>query len=302
MRIEQVQSGVDFEQFIINGLIDMGIVVYDTPASSDYGADVVFDYKGHRFVGQCKYYTGRVGVKAVQEVVGAREYYQAQYCIVFTNSLLTQQARNLADVHHVLILDGPALENLICYENGDVPAFDQMLTTGAPRVAAPAPRDWVMNDLVGRYGMSSQKIIKDCISRGLPYEKVGREYHFDPDAVKRWEISQQRIPSGRNGQYELPAFTSYREHLLHEYYKAKREKRRDDKRAIRAKLRKHNIPLPGAKPLYFALLICLFLAMLIVIFAFDSKSSAALVSSLFPLLFLGVVYSLFYKLKKRMKK
>lgn len=240
MRFAGVETGADFERFIIDGLLKAGLTVHDTPSSGDYGADLVFDYRGLRFVGQCKYYAKAVGLQAVQEIIGALGYYEAAYGIVFTNSTFTQQAKNLAASNHILLLDGEAIVNF-AYDSQGIPAFDDFMNCTNYGAVAQLPPDWVMNDLVARYGISAQKIIKDCLSRGLPYYKIGREYRFEPHAVEKWEIRQQYIPVGRKGTLELPAFRALRMKLIHAYHDAKEQGNKSQVRELKQAMKKHGI-------------------------------------------------------------
>lgn len=240
MRFTGVETGADFERFIICGLQEAGLVVHDTPTSGDYGADLVFEYRGVRFAGQCKYYTDKVGVQAVQEILGALGYYEADCGIVFTNAVFTQQASNLAEANGVLLLDGEALVEFSYNEQG-IPLFDAFMNQrGAVRTVR-SVQEWVMNDLVARYGFSAQKIVKDCVSRGLPYYKVGREYRFVPEQVEKWEIKQRYIPVGHNGVEELPAFRRFRLRLQEAYRNAKNRGDRDKAREIKRIMRINGI-------------------------------------------------------------
>ena len=65
--------------------------------SNDFGADVIArGFLFTKIVVQCKYYSKPVGVKAVQEVNAARQYYGASRAAVATNSTFTKQAIQLA--------------------------------------------------------------------------------------------------------------------------------------------------------------------------------------------------------------
>lgn len=65
--------------------------------TGDFGADIVArDFLFRKTVVQCKCYRKPVGVKAVQEVTAARQYYRASRAIVATNSTFTKAARKLA--------------------------------------------------------------------------------------------------------------------------------------------------------------------------------------------------------------
>ena len=240
----QIRTGVEFEQFIINGLVEAGLRVMDTPASNDYGADLVFEYRGCRFVGQCKFYSKAVGLKAVQEVLGALSVYNAHCGVVFTNSSFTQQAQNLAAANGVLLIDGFGLAQFE-YNQYGIPVFDQFLNQqNAVHTVSEEERDWVMNDLIVRYGKSAEKIRKDFLGLGMPYYKIGREYHFDPKEVKRWEIEQRAVPVGHNDVYILPEYRAYGQRLLK---KLKAAKARDDRDEVK-RLRKLRIKHGYAKP------------------------------------------------------
>lgn len=56
---------------------------------------------GIRTVVQAKRYKGKVGVKAIQEVIGAKGYYNCDRAMVITNSYFTRQAKELADKNGV---------------------------------------------------------------------------------------------------------------------------------------------------------------------------------------------------------
>ena len=65
--------------------------------SGDFGADIIArDFWMRKCVVQCKCYHKPVGVKAVQEVIAARQYYHASRAIVASNSTFTKAARQLA--------------------------------------------------------------------------------------------------------------------------------------------------------------------------------------------------------------
>jgi HJR/Mrr/RecB family endonuclease len=53
---------------------------------------------------QCKLYGQSVGNSAVQEVIAAREYYQATIAIVVSNATYTNSARQLASMANVILL------------------------------------------------------------------------------------------------------------------------------------------------------------------------------------------------------
>lgn len=65
--------------------------------SGDFGADIIArGFLMTKIVVQCKSYSKPVGVKAVQEVVAARQYYRASRAAVATNTVFTKAAKELA--------------------------------------------------------------------------------------------------------------------------------------------------------------------------------------------------------------
>lgn len=75
-----------------------------TPVTSDQGADVICDFGDIRAVIQCKLYEQPVGNAAVQEVIAARIFYDANVAAVVTNATFTKSAMQLADKAMVALL------------------------------------------------------------------------------------------------------------------------------------------------------------------------------------------------------
>lgn len=98
-------TGEEFENYLKIYFESIGYKVKKTPASNDYGADLYCKNKNEVVVVQAKRYEGKVGNSAVQEVVAAREYYEADRCMVVTNSYFTKNAVNLAEVNQVELWD-----------------------------------------------------------------------------------------------------------------------------------------------------------------------------------------------------
>lgn len=89
-------SGKDFETYLATRFRALGYKVEQTKLVGDYGADLVLTREGYRTVVQAKRYSKNVGIKAVQEVLGAKAKYKAQNAIVVTNSGYTKEAVELA--------------------------------------------------------------------------------------------------------------------------------------------------------------------------------------------------------------
>lgn len=98
-------SGAAFERALHELFEKQGFRVQLTAHCGDYGADLVLLKEGKRVVVQAKRWKSVVGIKAVQEVLGARDKYEADEAWVVTNSNYTNAAREQARVSGVKLLD-----------------------------------------------------------------------------------------------------------------------------------------------------------------------------------------------------
>lgn len=99
-------TGYQFEEYVAGKLSRAGYKnVRVTSKSGDYGADVLAYSKGKKVCVQCKKYSKPVGIKAVQEVVGAMSYYGCSVGIVVSTVGYTSAARNLANASGVVLMD-----------------------------------------------------------------------------------------------------------------------------------------------------------------------------------------------------
>lgn len=113
--IEEIDAmnGLDFEQYLGALFEEMGYMVKFTPASGDYGADLLLT-KGNRTIAvQAKRYSSTVGVKAVQEASGAKGFYKTNEAWVVTNNSFTKNACNFAEKIQVRLIDRDQLINFI---------------------------------------------------------------------------------------------------------------------------------------------------------------------------------------------
>lgn len=106
-------SGEEFEQYLGNLFKKRGFKVFYTKASGDYGADLILEDREDIIAVQAKRYAGSVGVKAVQEIIGALKMYDATEAWVVTNSYFTKQAEKLADSNDVYLIDRDELIKMI---------------------------------------------------------------------------------------------------------------------------------------------------------------------------------------------
>jgi len=105
-------TGEEFEAFLKVYFEKRGYKVTSTPISNDYGADLVCKDRYETIAVQAKRYEANVGNSAIQEVVAARDYYEADRCIVVTNSFFTRNAIALAEANDVELWDRNELAKL----------------------------------------------------------------------------------------------------------------------------------------------------------------------------------------------
>lgn len=107
-------DGLEFEKWCSSLFKSLGYSVYITPASGDYGADLILnDYISV----QCKLYSGIVGVKSVMEVNASKGHYNTEEAWVITNSYFTKQAKILAEELNVRLIDKDILKYYILQAN-----------------------------------------------------------------------------------------------------------------------------------------------------------------------------------------
>lgn len=103
-------SGVEFEECLKAHFKSKGYAVKLTPKSGDYGVDLICKKGGERFVVQAKRYKGKIGISAVQQVIGGMHYYGCGQGMVITNSFFTRNAYELADRSNVVLWDRDTLQ------------------------------------------------------------------------------------------------------------------------------------------------------------------------------------------------
>lgn len=90
------RNGKSYEIHVAQRLASLGYTVRVIGKTADYGADLIVYTRQGAVVVQCKHYSKPVGVKAVQEVTAAWQFYGAIGAAVATNSTFTANAKKLA--------------------------------------------------------------------------------------------------------------------------------------------------------------------------------------------------------------
>ncbi len=100
-----------------------------TPGSGDQGIDIIAYKVGTKYGVQCKYYTGTVGNKAVQEAYAGAAYYGCVIAMVITNSTLSRSASALAKELNVEIWE--RVDAIYLQEHSKKASIDHALLTQA---------------------------------------------------------------------------------------------------------------------------------------------------------------------------
>jgi len=109
-------TGHQFEIYLAKLLGNLGYKIETTGKTADFGADLIAINNGDRWVIQAKRYSSKVGITAVQEVLGAKRYYNGHSTGVITTNYFTPAAKTLAEVNDVLLIDRDGLFELISKE------------------------------------------------------------------------------------------------------------------------------------------------------------------------------------------
>ena len=119
-------DGADFENAVAELYERLGYEVQVTPASGDFGVDVLARKGPELLAIQVKRYQGSVGVDAVQQAASGATYYKATRAVVVTNSIFTRPAFEMAKKVRVLLVDRKELALLWhrAYPDEVIPPFD----------------------------------------------------------------------------------------------------------------------------------------------------------------------------------
>lgn len=112
-----VMNGTEFENYLNVLFKSIGYKTEITPTSRDYGADLIITKNSIKVAVQAKRYGKRVGISAIQQVSGAKNYYHAQEAWVITNNYFTDPAKKLAAANNIVLIDRDKLIQLSAQTN-----------------------------------------------------------------------------------------------------------------------------------------------------------------------------------------
>lgn len=126
-------TGETFEEYLKALLKKLGYSVQLTNSTGDFGADLILTKQGNKTVVQAKRYKDSVGIKAVQEVIGAKSYYSASDAWVITNSYYTKAAKELAEKANVRLLNRNDLVSMALEVGTVLDAQDKQTAPSTPQ-------------------------------------------------------------------------------------------------------------------------------------------------------------------------
>lgn len=101
-----IMEGYAFEEYLKTLFFYAGFKAETTPRSKDYGADLILtEEDGNKIVVQAKRYNKTVGIKSVQEIMGAISHYKANEGFVVTSSHFSPEAETLAKENGIRLID-----------------------------------------------------------------------------------------------------------------------------------------------------------------------------------------------------
>jgi restriction system protein len=162
-------DGYTFEQYLRTAFTRLGYSVTDTRFRGDYGGDLVVRKNGTKTVVQAKRWTKNVGVKAVQEAVAAKGYYDADAAMVVTNARYTTQAKTLAMKNNVQLWDRDDLVSILLRTKAAESATAAAASPTAPEVdaaptIAPAVTTPTPDPICAECGIAvSEKVYAYCV-------------------------------------------------------------------------------------------------------------------------------------------
>jgi len=103
--LDQMDGG-RFEQYLQVLFESRGYIKVRTIGKAgDFGCDLIMQDSKEKIAVQAKHYRSKAGVKAVQEVASARNFYSCNKAIVATNSYFTVSAKKLAKANNIELWD-----------------------------------------------------------------------------------------------------------------------------------------------------------------------------------------------------
>ena len=112
-KIPEIMDGDEFEDYCARLLMHTGFThIKQTPASHDFGCDILAYKDGIKYGIQCKSYSAPVGVSAVQQAYAGKDFYDCMVGVVMTNNVYTLPAIEAAAKLKVILWDGEDIQKM----------------------------------------------------------------------------------------------------------------------------------------------------------------------------------------------
>jgi DNA segregation ATPase FtsK/SpoIIIE-like protein len=120
MEIIDSLNGLQFESYVADLLKKLNYEnVTVTPASGDFGIDILCEKNDVKYAIQCKNYNGMLDSKPIQEANSGKQYYNCHVGIVITNNYFTKHAQELAKSNGILLWDRDKLRKMVLQFNSE---------------------------------------------------------------------------------------------------------------------------------------------------------------------------------------
>lgn len=116
--VVDTMPGLEFEKFVLAHFERQGYKGEVTRSTHDYGADLILKKDDTKIVVQAKRWKDKVGITAIQEVVGAIGHYGASKGLVITNNYFTPNAKALAKSNNIELWDRDKLIEIMSKNQG----------------------------------------------------------------------------------------------------------------------------------------------------------------------------------------
>ncbi len=103
--------GKEFEVYVARWLKDQGYEDVTLTEYYDHGADIIAKKDGIKWGIQVKRYSNIVRLEPIRQAVLALKHYQCDQAMVITNSFYSSRAKELANQHNCVLIDGQYLRS-----------------------------------------------------------------------------------------------------------------------------------------------------------------------------------------------
>ena len=158
-------DGIEFEKYMCKIL---RLLKYNnvqiTPASGDFGIDILAEKNDIKYAIQCKNYTDSLGNKCVQEAYSGKQYYNCHVGVVVTNSYFTIHAKELANKNGILLWDRNKLTEMLKIVEKNYDYEDYQFKKNNDKTLIDSNDDEAYNDVV-EFAIQTGKISASLIQR-----------------------------------------------------------------------------------------------------------------------------------------